>query len=126
MSLPPPNAAPLTRRAWLEACFRPLQAATSVARSEAKPSGTAKPAQVAVIAGRQCLAYQNNFCTTCSERCPVPGAIVIEKGFPRVVPQVCTGCEICHQVCPAPENAILMVPRRLTGSAPNSQSSRTA
>lgn len=126
MSLPSTNAAPLTRRAWLEACFRPLHAATSAARSEPKPSGAAKPAQVAVIAGRQCLAYQNSFCTTCSERCPVAGAIVIEKGFPRVVPQVCTGCEICHQVCPAPENAILMVPRRATGSALNPAPSRPA
>ena len=114
----PPKPA-FTRRAWLEACFRPLQAAATPAiTASAQPASTlpaaAPPgsARVAVIAGRHCLAYQNSFCTTCSERCPVPGAIVIEQGLPRVVAESCTGCEICHQVCPSPERAILMVPKR--------------
>ena len=33
--------------------------------------------------------------------------------IPMVVPEICTGCGICQQVCPAPENAVLMLPRRL-------------
>ena len=112
MMQPSPTSKPsLTRRAWLEACFRPLQAAAA-GPAEAPVSKAPKGPQLAVIAGRHCLAYQNSFCTTCSERCPVPGAIVIEEGFPRVVADKCTGCEICHQVCPAPEKAILLVPKR--------------
>ncbi len=64
--------------------------------------------QVAVIAGRHCLAYQGSFCSTCRERCPIEGAIVIERGLPRVMPALCDGCGICHDLCPAPTNAILM------------------
>lgn len=65
--------------------------------------------RVAVIQGRYCLAYQNNFCSVCSERCPELGAIEVEKGIPRVNADACTGCGICRDVCPAPRNAILMV-----------------
>lgn len=68
--------------------------------------------QVAVIQGRFCLAYQNSFCSVCSEHCPESGAILTERGIPRIVPDHCTGCNICHEVCPAPTNAILMIPKR--------------
>lgn len=66
---------------------------------------------LAIIAGRDCLAYQGTFCTACHERCPVAGAIAVERGLPRVVPETCTGCGVCHEACPAPENAIRVVPR---------------
>jgi Pyruvate/2-oxoacid:ferredoxin oxidoreductase delta subunit len=36
----------------------------------------------------------------------------VEKGIPMVVPEICTGCGICHDVCPAPTNAVLVLPRR--------------
>lgn len=65
--------------------------------------------RVAVIQGRYCLAYQNSFCSVCSERCPEPGAIETKRGIPSVVADACTGCGICHDVCPAPKNAILML-----------------
>ena len=68
--------------------------------------------QVAVIQGRYCLAYQNSFCSVCSERCPEPDAIITERGIPRIVADACTGCRICHEVCPAPTNAILMINKR--------------
>ncbi|MGZ3454584.1 MAG: 4Fe-4S dicluster domain-containing protein [Polyangiales bacterium] len=55
-----------------------------------------------------CLAY-HSFCTVCSERCPVDGAIVIELGRPRIVETHCTGCGICVQVCPAPLEALELV-----------------
>lgn len=64
--------------------------------------------RVAIIQGRHCLAYQRSFCSVCSERCPVEGAIKVENGIPQVVAAACTGCNICHEVCPAPTNAILM------------------
>ena len=62
---------------------------------------------------RLCLAWQGSFCSTCSERCPVEGAISIESGRPRVVESRCNGCGLCVQVCPAPLNAFeLLSPRQ--------------
>ncbi len=84
-----------------------------------KPDESARPpkagadvAQVAVIQGRYCLAYQNSFCSVCKERCPEPGAILSERGIPRIVADACTGCNICLDVCPAPTKAILMIPKK--------------
>lgn len=70
--------------------------------------------KVAVIQGRHCLAYRELMCSTCFERCPEQGAIVIEHGIPHVVSSLCTGCGICHDVCPAPTNAVLMIAGRPT------------
>lgn len=70
--------------------------------------------QVAVIQGRFCLAY-TSFCTVCSERCPVPGAIRLDKGIPMVVAERCDGCGVCHTVCPAPTKAAMLLPRRKGG-----------
>jgi Pyruvate/2-oxoacid:ferredoxin oxidoreductase delta subunit len=59
-----------------------------------------------------CLAWQGSFCSTCSERCPVEGAIAVELGRPRVVESQCNGCGLCVQVCPAPLNGFEFVPSR--------------
>lgn len=67
---------------------------------------------LALILDRFCLAWQGSFCSTCVERCPIPGAIATEKGKPRVVPDLCTGCKVCHDVCPAPKNAVFLVSRK--------------
>ncbi len=61
---------------------------------------------------QHCLAWQGSFCSTCSERCPVEGAIVVESGHPRVVEERCNGCGLCVQVCPAPLNAFEFLPPR--------------
>jgi Na+-translocating ferredoxin:NAD+ oxidoreductase RNF subunit RnfB len=88
-----------------------------VATAVSKPGTPAPPTEpqvrVAVIQGRFCLAY-TSFCTVCTERCPVPGAMKVEKGIPMVVADICTGCGVCHEVCPAPTNAVLVIPRRRT------------
>jgi MinD superfamily P-loop ATPase len=93
----------MNRRAFLSA-FLPARTAT-----QAADAGSG--AQLAIIAGRHCLAYTGSFCSVCRERCPVPGAVVIERGLPRIDPAACTGCRICHEVCPAPMNAVRMIPR---------------
>lgn len=68
--------------------------------------------EIALILDRFCLAYQGSFCSVCAERCPVPGAIVTELGKPRINPDLCTGCRICHDVCPAPKNAVFLIPKK--------------
>ncbi|MBT8037992.1 MAG: 4Fe-4S binding protein [Verrucomicrobiae bacterium] len=73
-----------------------------------RPADDGTP-KVAIIQGRFCLAYQGGVCFTCSERCPVPDALTTEKGIPTVHADICTGCGICHDLCPAPRNAILML-----------------
>lgn len=57
-----------------------------------------------------CLAHAGSFCTVCSEQCPVPGAIEVREGRPRIIAEVCTGCGVCHHVCPAPINAVMLLP----------------
>ncbi|WP_257458714.1 4Fe-4S binding protein [Archangium lipolyticum] len=77
------------------------------------------PPPVAPVAGmtvrvrpQLCLAWQGSFCSTCSERCPVEGALAVELGRPRVVEERCNGCGLCVQVCPAPLNAFEFLPSR--------------
>jgi len=64
----------------------------------------------AVIQPPSCLAYNGSFCTVCSERCPVPGAIEVNAGRPRIIEDLCTGCGTCAHVCPAPGSAIIVMP----------------
>lgn len=82
--------------------------------SHPKVMGTAKVTQ------HLCLAHHGTTCTVCSERCPVDGALNVSEGKPTIDEEVCTGCGVCRYVCPAPENAILLMPtfNRPTLSAP--------
>ena len=66
----------------------------------------------AQIQRHDCLAHQGSFCTTCSERCPVPGAIKVRDGKPEIRQAGCTGCGVCQHVCPAPINAVRIFPRK--------------
>lgn len=53
-----------------------------------------------------CLAWQGSPCWTCSERCPVEGAITLDAGKPTVDVERCDGCGECVAACPAPHNAL--------------------
>ena len=64
-----------------------------------------------------CLAHQGTFCTVCSERCPVPGALEVVDGKPVIHEDRCTGCGVCQHVCPAPYNAVLILPTEGRGPA---------
>ncbi len=105
--------ATLNRRDWIRTVFGRQPDPLPTANASEPVGGF-----VAVIAGRNCLAYQNSFCSTCAERCPVPGAIVIDRGMPRIEAATCTGCRVCADVCPAPVNAILVTPRRHPAISP--------
>ncbi|MDP1660355.1 MAG: 4Fe-4S dicluster domain-containing protein [Phycisphaerales bacterium] len=77
--------------------------------------GVLKPEQprkmgVAWIQTMACLAHSGSFCTVCSERCPVPDAIEVTAGKPRIREDVCTGCGVCANVCPSPTNAVVLMP----------------
>jgi ferredoxin-type protein NapG len=57
-----------------------------------------------------CLPYQGRACSECIGACPVPNAIELIDEKPRIVEATCTGCGVCQFVCPAPDNAVLLVP----------------
>jgi Na+-translocating ferredoxin:NAD+ oxidoreductase RNF subunit RnfB len=105
----------ISRRELFSLFTRPLRpnshAAAPVRSHPVKPATPAQVPRVAVIQGRYCLAY-TSFCSICVERCPVPGALPSQGGIPMVVPEICTGCGVCQEVCPAPRNAVLLLPRR--------------
>ncbi len=82
------------------------------ARSNNNIAVPEQPPPIALILDRFCLAWQGSFCSVCVERCPVAGAILTDKGRPRVDPDLCNGCRICHDVCPAPKNAVFLVTRK--------------
>lgn len=85
--------------------------ANEVASTDLTKGADAEP-PLALILDRFCLAHQGSFCSVCVERCPVPGAITTGLGKPRIQPEVCTGCRICHEICPAPKNAVFLVSRK--------------
>lgn len=66
-----------------------------------------------------CLAHREIQCTTCSEQCPVEGAIEVVDGRPRIVQSQCTGCGVCHYVCPSTPNSILILPLKDRPPAPS-------
>ena len=108
----------VSRRGVFRAIFRPLSRHFETEKSGEDELKGESGARVAVIQGRFCLAYQGGVCFTCSERCPEPGAITTKQAIPTVHADICTGCGICHDLCPAPRNAILMIdqPRNQTPS----------
>lgn len=58
-----------------------------------------------------CLAAAGSPCSICAERCPIEGALTLDRtGPPQVSPALCTGCGVCQHVCPAPQNAVMILP----------------
>jgi len=77
-----------------------------------------RPARPGIFAIQQnlCLAWKNVSCSTCRERCPVPGVITVEAGRPSIAADLCTGCGECVRVCPAPILAIRFVPQSVSAT----------
>jgi len=103
----------LSRRGFFAAFRRPFgRTSGPVAPPMVQEENPDPPVlKVAVVQGRFCLAL-TSYCSACVERCPVPGAMKKERGMPMVVADACTGCGVCQETCPAPRNAVLMLPRR--------------
>jgi ferredoxin len=70
-----------------------------------------RPDSVARVLAFACLGGSPSFCSTCIEHCPVPGALQLTARAPRVDASLCDGCGACERVCPAPERAIVVLPR---------------
>jgi ferredoxin len=105
----------LSRRELFNRLFQVPQRAVQQTRARefrASLQASANVPRFAIVQGRFCLAYQNSFCSTCVERCPIEGAITMENNLPRVNASLCDGCGQCQQVCPAPRNGILLLPRQ--------------
>jgi len=71
---------------------------------------------IAKVDRSKCLAWsQNTQCIVCEEHCPVANKAIkiVEGGVlkPFVDPELCIGCGICQNKCPArPERAIKVLP----------------
>ena len=106
----------MSRRDLFRSLFRRNKETADEPSPPATPAPLRVPAddapQIALILDRFCLAWQGSFCSVCVERCPEPGAIVTTMGKPRVNPDLCTGCRMCHDVCPAQKNAVFLVARK--------------
>jgi len=79
---------------------------------ETKAALRPDPSMTAVVQARYCLASEDIACRACLDACPEAQAIVLEDDFyPFVQSEHCTGCKQCIPVCPAEEQAIIMIPR---------------
>lgn len=97
----------VSRRGLFQVFTRRLNALRPKAPAVSHPD----PTRVAVIQGRHCQALTEG-CRICVDQCPVSGALVMDAGLPIVLADACNGCTVCQQVCPAPVNAVLIIPRR--------------
>ncbi len=68
-----------------------------------------------------CMESSGLACGACIEQCPVEGAIVRAPKTPMVQRSVCVGCGVCHYVCPAPINAIAILPNAKRMTPPQSR-----
>jgi Na+-translocating ferredoxin:NAD+ oxidoreductase RNF subunit RnfB len=107
----------LDRRGFLTGGFLALFHEPSPPQVRYGTAPATQAAGVAHIVMRDCLAWQGTTCSTCRERCPVIGAIRLDRGRPSVEAAVCTGCGDCVAACPAPRPAIRTIPKP-PGAAP--------
>ncbi|MBF0561797.1 MAG: hypothetical protein HQL37_07200 [Alphaproteobacteria bacterium] len=64
-----------------------------------------------------CLPYSGPECGGCSGSCPVPGALVFERGGkPRILSDLCVGCGLCRAACIVHPKAVGLTIR--TGGLP--------
>jgi ferredoxin-type protein NapG len=78
-----------------------------------------KLGQAHVVHAR-CLLSSGLACDLCAAHCPVPGALSIQADTVSIHAETCTGCGSCRHVCPAPVNAVVIVPTRRRPARPSS------
>lgn len=78
-------------------------------RREPRQRPTVKLGGPVYVVRSACLAWQGTPCWTCSEACPIEGAITVDAARPIVDASRCDGCGECVAACPAPHNALKLV-----------------
>ena len=68
---------------------------------------------VAEIVIENCLAHTGKFCQSCINNCPLVGQAIYSDadGKPEIALEICNGCGICVQVCPAEPTGIIIKQR---------------
>ena len=61
---------------------------------------------IAEISTEKCLPYKGPECGACAGFCPIPGALSFHLDRPRIDPDRCSGCGLCHGACIAMPKAI--------------------
>lgn len=83
------------------------------------PSGTLLPLSgpaaarmgLAVVDPGRCLPHLDaGACDLCQEKCPIPGAIMVDTGGRPHVTAQCVGCGLCEHYCPTEPAAIRVTP----------------
>lgn len=61
----------------------------------------------------RCLCLNDGKCKVCFDKCPLQGRALIwddEINAPLININYCTGCGVCQNACPSPENPIMIIP----------------
>jgi MauM/NapG family ferredoxin protein len=99
---------------WIDPSATPCRLCDDLPCIAACPTGALQPdgdrMGTAWIQTLDCLNGLGSTCRVCREQCPVDGAIEFVGGMPRIHAELCVGCGVCHHACPAPSNAIAILP----------------
>lgn len=88
------------RDGYCDFCMKCVEVCPTGALSFDAP--TADNIGVAKVIRDACVAWDWQGCTVCVDECPVEGAIYLdEHGRPHIQDDLCDGCGLCEQVCPA-------------------------
>ncbi len=82
--------------------------------SQSEGSSREDPTRVVQLRTVACITFRGTACSICADHCPSPGAIEMQRGRPKILEDLCTGCGDCVPLCPAPVNALQMIERTRT------------
>jgi ferredoxin-type protein NapG len=99
---------------WIDPSNEPCRLCTDFPCIPACPTGAlvdeGDAMGTAWIQAHDCLNALGSTCRTCQEQCPIEGAVTFVGSMPKISTNLCVGCGICHYACPAPQNAIAILP----------------
>ncbi len=56
---------------------------------------------LAILDAAACLRAEDQPCSACLDRCPLPGTAIEEvESLPQIIEAGCTGCGQCAELCP--------------------------